>query len=162
MPTRISLSRPKKSTAHRLLCDPERTTAMELLALNSAQHRFTKRWSLELGSSPDKPLVIGHDSRFHSEDWGSSGEVRLPGIGSSEEQRDKSAHSGMSPTTNPVHARSLLRGKHPLRPAARRRSAFPVPSGTSLKTAAKSAAQTSTGLRPRKHSLALGSMGPFA
>ena len=54
---------------------------MELLALNSAQHRFTKRGSLELGSSPAKPLAIGRDSRFHSGDMGVSGEVRLPGVG---------------------------------------------------------------------------------
>jgi hypothetical protein len=69
---------------------------------------------------------------------------------------------GVSPQINPNHARSLLREIPPLRPAARRRSAFPVPSATSLRTAAKNAAQTSSGLRPRKHSSALGSMGPFA
>ena len=159
---RISPSKPRRSTAHRLPRDPDWTTAMELLALNSAQHRFTKRWSLERDSRPFKPLAIGRDSRSHSGDRGGSGKVRLPNVGLSEKQRDKSVHSGMSPTTNPVHARSLLRGIHPLRPAARRRSAFPVPSGTSLKAAAENAAQTSSGLRPRKHSLALGSMGPFA
>ena len=58
------------------------------------------------------------------------------------------------PNTIPSHARSLLREIPLLRPAARRRSAFPVPSRTSLKAAAKNAAQTSSGLRPRKHSLA--------
>jgi hypothetical protein len=135
---------------------------MELLALNSAQHRITGRWSLELDGSPAKPLAIGRYRRFHTEDWRESGEVILRDVGLSEDQRDKGVHSGMSPTTNPVHARSLLRGVHPLRPAARRRSAFPVPSRTSLKAAAMNAAQTSSGLRPRKHSLALGSMGPFA
>ena len=65
------------------------------------------------------------------------------------------------PNTIPSHARSLLRGILLLRPAARRRSAFPVPSRTSLRTAAKNAAQTSSGLRPIKHSLALGSIGPL-
>ena len=65
------------------------------------------------------------------------------------------------PNAIPSHTRSLLRGILLLRPAARRRSAFPVPSRTSLRTAAKNASQTSSGLRPRKHSLALGSMGPL-
>ena len=41
------------------------------------------------------------------------------------------------PNTIPSHTRSLLRGIPLLRPAARRRSAFPVPSRTSLKTAVK-------------------------
>src|SRR5882757_5624781 len=97
MPTRISPSRPRRSTAHRLLQrDPERTTAMELLALNSAQHHFTGRWSLELGSSPAKPLAIGRNRRFHSEHWGGSGEVRLPGVGLSKEQREWGVQSRVS------------------------------------------------------------------
>src|SRR5271154_3179765 len=97
MPTRISPSRPRRSIAHRLLQrDPERTTAMELLALNSAQHRFTGKWSLELDSSPVRPLAIRRDSRFPSEDWGGSGEVTLPDGGLSEKQRDWSIHSCVS------------------------------------------------------------------
>jgi hypothetical protein len=69
---------------------------MELLALNSAQHRFTERWSLELDSSPAKPLAIGRDSRFHSEDWSGSGEVRLPDDGLSEKQQECGVHSCVS------------------------------------------------------------------
>src|SRR5271156_3753133 len=112
MLTRISPSRPRRSTAHRLLqLDPERTTAMELLALNSPQHRFTGRWSLELDSSPAKPLAIGRDSRFHPEDWTVQGKLdcrtlaypKSSGIG---------AFNRVSPATNPVHARSLLRAQN--------------------------------------------------
>jgi hypothetical protein len=71
---------------------------MELLTLNSAQHRIPKGWSFELDSSPDKPLAIGRDSRFHSEDWGGSGEVRLSDVGLSEEQQDRGVQScGLQP-----------------------------------------------------------------
>src|SRR5271154_2946942 len=97
MPTRIRPSRPRRSTVHRLLRrDPERTTAMELLVLNSAHHRITKRWSLELDSSPAKALAIGRSRRFHSEDRGGIGEVKLPDVGIPERQRDWRVQSCVS------------------------------------------------------------------
>ena len=101
--------------------DPERTTAMDLLALNSAQHRFTKSWSLEVDSSPARPLAIGRDSRFPSEDWGGSGKVRLPDVGLSKEQRDWGVQScvfNYESRSCSVTASGPIR-----RPAARRSSA---------------------------------------
>src|SRR5271170_7930949 len=122
MPTRISPSRPRRSTAHRFLHrDPERTTDMELLALNSAQHRFTKRRSLELDSSTAKPLAIGRDSRLHSEDWGGSGEVSLPDVGLSKEQRDWRVQSCVSNYES--RSCSVTASGPNRRPAARRSSA---------------------------------------
>jgi len=122
MPTPISPSRPRRSTAHRLLCSaPDRTAAMELLAFNSAQHRFTGLWSLELDSSPVMPLAAGRDSRFHAEDWGRSGEVRLPDVGSSKEQRDWGVQSCVSNYES--RSCSVTASGPNRRPAARRSSA---------------------------------------
>src|SRR5258708_15838487 len=119
MPTRISPSRPRRFTGHRLRKpDRGRTLAMELLALNSAHHCFTLGCSLELGSSPAKPLAIWRDGRFHSRDWGDSGEVRLPDYGLSEKQRECGVHSCLQ-LRIPSHARSLLR-------------AYPAPCGSAL------------------------------
>jgi single-strand DNA-binding protein len=61
-------------------------------------------------------------------------------------------HPVRIPSSSRDHASGSFR-----RPAARRRSAFSAPPRTSLKAAAKNAAQTSSGPTPRKHSLALGS-----
>ena len=61
-------------------------------------------------------------------------------------------HPVRIPSSSRDHASGPFR-----RPAARRRSAFSAPPRTSLKSAAKSTAQTSSGPTPRKHSLALGS-----
>jgi hypothetical protein len=61
-------------------------------------------------------------------------------------------HPVRIPSSSRDHASGPFR-----RPAARRRSAFSAPPRTSLKAAAKNAAQTSSGHPPRKHSLALGS-----
>src|SRR5271170_5202901 len=161
MPTAINPSRPRRFTAHRLLPrDPEWTSAMELLALNSAHHLFTSEWSLELCSSGETRTVgLRFDNRFLSGRRGGSEEVGLPDDGICG-KRERHRSFVFLPNTIPPHARSLLRGILPLRPAARRRSAFPVPPKTSLRTAAKNAAQTSFGLRPIKHFLGTWEHGP--
>jgi hypothetical protein len=94
---------------------------MELLALNSAQHRFTRRWSLELDSHPAKPLANGRNRRFHAEDWGGSGEVGLPDVGLSDEQWDWSVQSCVSNCES--RSCSVTASGPNQRPAARRSSA---------------------------------------
>jgi hypothetical protein len=98
---------------------------MELLALNSAQHRFTKRRSLELDGSPAKPLAIGRNRRFHTEDWGGSGEVSLLDTGLSKEQRDQAVHSCVSSYESRSY--SVTASGPNRRPAARRSSASATP-----------------------------------
>ena len=136
---------------------------MELLALNPVHHRFTQKASFELVADDAKTVGIRRESRFLPGHQGGSEdrEVVLPDDGIEPMQREGQCSAVFLLNAIPPHARSLLRGIPPLRPAARRRSAFLVPSITSLRTAAKNTAQTSSGLRPRKHSLALGSMGPL-
>lgn len=84
---------------------------MELFALNPAQHRITERGFHEPGGSPTGSIALGRNRRFYSEDLGDSGEVRLPDEGLSKERSGIGAFKRVSPTTNPVHARSLLRAQ---------------------------------------------------
>ena len=95
---------------------------MELLALNPAQHRITERRSLELDSSPTKPLAIGRDCRFHSEAWGGSGEVGLRDVGLSKEQRDWGIHLCVSNYES--RSCSVTASGPNRRPAARRSFCF--------------------------------------
>jgi hypothetical protein len=98
---------------------------MELFALNPAQHRITERGFLERGGSPTGSVAIGRNRRFHSEDWGGSGEVRLPDVGSSMERRD----SGVQLCVSNYESRSYsVTASGPnRRPAARRSSASAAP-----------------------------------
>jgi hypothetical protein len=134
---------------------------MELLALNSAHHRFNTGWSLGLGIGAAKPYVIGRESRFHLEDWGDSGEVELPDHCICGNQSESYGSAVCLPQCHPVSCSVTAPGNTPIAPCGTASFCFPGALHNKFENSGKNAAQTSSGLRPRKHSLALGSMGPL-
>lgn len=111
--------------AHRLFgYELERIREYDL-KLNSGFTHITEKWSLELDCSPAKPLAVGRNRRFHSEDWRGSGEVRLRDVGLSKEQRDWGVHLCVSNYES--RSCSVTASGPNRRPAARRSSASATP-----------------------------------
>ena len=112
---------------------PNSGLCMSSLALNPARNHSPSRVAIAPIRGCLNTCTIGKDSPFLASLIDGRYEVRLS-LGSICEKREMQRSFMFLPNSIPSHARSLLRGILPWRPAARRRSAFPVPSGTSLRT----------------------------
>lgn len=98
---------------------------MELLALNSAHHRFTLEMSRELGNRDAKTIGIRCNRRFLAGLRGGSDEVALPGDGIQREQREGQRSDVCLPNANPVSCSVTATGNTPIAPCGSASLCFP-------------------------------------